>query len=161
MASFVLVLTLGTLGERQDATNGAWRSPFLTEMAKALPTNALLGGWNSKSLLGGGAEAVGLASVLFCLAVFADNACLGAVNASFFQVSRALTLPFVVFMGAVGARALPPRDVLLPCALCVAGFSLGVHSQTPEAFADGTSMGVMASLLTAAYTLLLARAGRR
>lgn len=60
---------------------------------------------------------------------------------------------------AVAARALPPRDVVLPCALCVAGFSLGVHSQTPEAFADGTSMGVMASLLTAAYTLLLARAG--
>lgn len=58
MASFVLVLTLGTLGERQDTVNGAWRNPFLTEMAKALPTNALLGGWNSKSLLGGGAEAV-------------------------------------------------------------------------------------------------------
>lgn len=101
----------------------------------------------------------GLASVLFCLAVFADNACLGIVNASFFQVARALTLPFVTFMGAVGARALPPRDLLLPCVLCVVGFSLGVHSQTPEAFADGTSMGVMASLLTAAYTRLLARAG--
>lgn len=96
---------------------------------------------------------------MFCLAVFADNACLGVVNASFFQVARALTLPFVTFMGAVGARALPPRDLLLPCVLCLVGFSLGVHSQTPEAFADGTSMGVMASLLTAAYTRLLARAG--
>ncbi|CAM9979559.1 unnamed protein product, partial [Hapterophycus canaliculatus] len=156
-----LVLSLGTLGERQDSRKGAWRSGVLTEMARALPTNALLGGWNSKSLLGGGAEAVGLASVLFCLAVFADNACLGVVNASFFQVARALTLPFVTFMGAVGARTLPPRDLLLPCVLCLAGFSLGVHSQTPEAFADGTSMGVMASLLTAAYTRLLARAEPR
>lgn len=60
---------------------------------------------------------------------------------------------------AVGARTLPRRDLLLPCVLCLVGFSLGVHSQTPEAFADGTSMGVMASLLTAAYTRLLARAG--
>eukprot|EP00752_Nemacystus_decipiens_P009452 g8451.t1 len=161
LASFILVLTLGTLGERQDSKKGAWRSGLLTEMARALPTNPLLGGWNSKSLLGGGAEAVGLASVFFCLAVFADNACLGVVNASFFQVARALTLPLVTFMGAVGARALPPRDLLLPCVLCVAGFSLGVHSQTPEAFADGTSMGVMASLLTAAYTRLLARAEPR
>lgn len=41
----------------------------------------------------------GLASVLFSLAVFADNACLGVVNASFFQVARALTLPFVTVMG--------------------------------------------------------------
>ncbi|CAM9739216.1 unnamed protein product [Ectocarpus fasciculatus] len=157
----MLVLSLGTLGDRQDSKKGAWRSGLLTEMARALPPNALLGGWNSKSLLGGGAEAVGLASVLFSLAVFADNACLGVVNASFFQVARALTLPFVTVMGAVGSRALPPRDLLLPCVLCLAGFSLGVQSQTPEAFADGTSMGVMASLLTAAYTRLLARAEPR
>lgn len=61
---------------------------------------------------------------------------------------------------AVSARNLPPRDLLLPCLLCIVGFALGVHSQTPEAFADGTSMGVMASLLTAAYTTLLARAGQ-
>lgn len=58
LASFILVLSLGTLGERQDAIKGAWRSGLLTEMSRALPTNALLGGWNSKSLLGGGAEAV-------------------------------------------------------------------------------------------------------
>ncbi|CAM9276107.1 unnamed protein product [Pylaiella littoralis] len=161
LASFILVLSLGTLGELQDSKSGTWRSGLLTEMARALPPNALLGGWNSKSLLGGGAEAVGLASVLFCLAVFADNACLGAVNASFFQVARAITLPFVTFMGAVGIRSLPPRDLLLPCLLCVVGFSLGVQSQTPAAFADGTSMGVMASLLTAAYTRLLARAEPR
>ncbi|CAB1110194.1 unnamed protein product [Ectocarpus sp. CCAP 1310/34] len=161
LVSFMLVLSLGTLGDRQDSRKGAWRSGLLTEMARALPPNALLGGWNSKSLLGGGAEAVGLASVLFSLAVFADNACLGVVNASFFQVARALTLPFVTVMGAVGSRALPPRDLLLPCVLCVVGFSLGVQSQTPEAFADGTSMGVMASLLTAAYTRLLARAEPR
>ncbi|CAM9700735.1 unnamed protein product [Ectocarpus sp. 4 AP-2014] len=161
LVSFMLVLSLGTLGDRQDSRKGAWRSGLLTEMARALPPNALLGGWNSKSLLGGGAEAVGLASVLFSLAVFADNACLGVVNASFFQVARALTLPFVTVMGAVGSRALPPRDLLLPCVLCLVGFFLGVHSQTPEAFADGTSMGVMASLLTAAYTRLLARAEPR
>ncbi|CAN0471876.1 unnamed protein product, partial [Ectocarpus sp. 12 AP-2014] len=161
LVSFMLVLSLGTLGDRQDSRKGAWRSGLLTEMARALPPNALLGGWNSKSLLGGGAEAVGLASVLFSLAVFADNACLGVVNASFFQVARALTLPFVTIMGAVGSRALPPRDLLLPCVLCLVGFFLGVQSQTPEAFADGTSMGVMASLLTAAYTRLLARAEPR
>lgn len=52
------MLSLGTLGERQDSRKGAWRSGLLTEMARALPTNPLLGGWNSKSLLGGGAEAV-------------------------------------------------------------------------------------------------------
>ncbi|CAN0300725.1 unnamed protein product [Ectocarpus sp. 12 AP-2014] len=161
LVSFMLVLSLGTLGDRQDSRKGARRSGLLTEMARALPPNALLGGWNSKSLLGGGAEAVGLASVLFSLAVFADNACLGVVNASFFQVARALTLPFVTIMGAVGSRALPPRDLLLPCVLCLVGFFLGVQSQTPEAFADGTSMGVMASLLTAAYTRLLARAEPR
>lgn len=58
VASFIMVLSLGTLGERQDAAKGACRSRLLTEMARALPTNALLGGWNSKTLLGGGAGAV-------------------------------------------------------------------------------------------------------
>ena len=52
------MLALGTLGERQEKTKGPWRSPLLTEMSKALPTNALLGGWNSESLLGGSAGAV-------------------------------------------------------------------------------------------------------
>lgn len=68
LVSFMLVLSLGTLGDRQDSRKGAWRSGLLTEMARALPPNALLGGWNSKSLLGGGAEAV--VSAITCFICF-------------------------------------------------------------------------------------------
>lgn len=161
VTSWFLVLCLGTLGEGLNPSKSVWHPRLLAELARALPTNALLGGWNSRTLLGGGAASVGVASVLFSLAVFSDNACLGVVNASFFQVARALTLPLVTCVGSLSTGALPQRDLLLPCSLCVLGFLLGVHSQTAEAFTDGTSLGVLASLLTAAYTWLLARAEPR
>lgn len=58
VTSWMLVLCLGTLGERLEAKNSRQYPGLLAELARALPANALLGGWNSKTLLGGGAGAV-------------------------------------------------------------------------------------------------------
>ncbi|CAM9707839.1 unnamed protein product, partial [Discosporangium mesarthrocarpum] len=135
----------------------AYAPRFPLEVLRAIPPGvSLVDGWNAQSLQGAGA--VVMASLLFSGAVFLDNACLMVVNTSFFQVARGLTLPLVTLLGPCVTKRQPPLDLLLPCLLCVLGFALGAKSQPPELWA-GTAVGVLSSILTAAYTLLLAQSG--
>ncbi|ORY49895.1 hypothetical protein BCR33DRAFT_753051 [Rhizoclosmatium globosum] len=86
-----------------------------------------------------------------------NTLCLQYVDASFYQVARALVLPFTVILSRVCLKQTISASVLFSCVLVFFGFLLGTVFEGPAIVVSvlGTTLGVASSVSTAVHAIVI------
>ncbi|KAJ3294976.1 hypothetical protein HDU79_010049 [Rhizoclosmatium sp. JEL0117] len=86
-----------------------------------------------------------------------NTLCLQYVDASFYQVARALVLPFTVILSRVCLKQTISASVLSSCVLVFFGFLLGTVFEGPAIVVSvlGTTLGVASSVSTAVHAIVI------
>ncbi|RHZ69016.1 hypothetical protein Glove_291g41 [Diversispora epigaea] len=84
-----------------------------------------------------------------------NTLCLQYVDASFYQVARALVLPFTVLFSFIFLKQKSSELVLLACLIVCIGFIVGVSSERLTVTMLGTLFGVLSSISTALHAIVI------
>ncbi|CAG8600145.1 2869_t:CDS:2 [Diversispora eburnea] len=84
-----------------------------------------------------------------------NTLCLQYVDASFYQVARALVLPFTVLFSYIFLKQKSSEMILLACLIVCIGFIVGVSSERLTVTMLGTLFGVLSSVSTALHAIVI------
>jgi len=84
-----------------------------------------------------------------------NTVCLQYVDASFYQVARALVLPFTVLFSYIFLKQKSSAMILLSCSIVCMGFLIGVSSERLTISMVGILFGVLSSVSTALHSVVI------
>ncbi|RIA96487.1 triose-phosphate transporter family-domain-containing protein [Glomus cerebriforme] len=93
--------------------------------------------------------------VINVLGLSFNTVCLQYVDASFYQVARALVLPFTVMFSFVFLNQKSSYKILLACLVVCIGFFVGVSSERLTISVVGIIFGICSSISTALHAIVI------
>ncbi|CAG8470008.1 7380_t:CDS:2 [Acaulospora colombiana] len=84
-----------------------------------------------------------------------NTICLQYVDASFYQVARALVLPFTVLFSYIFIKQKSSAMILLSCFIVCAGFVVGISSERLTVSLAGIIFGIFSSVSTALHAVVI------
>ncbi|CAG8553592.1 6767_t:CDS:2 [Funneliformis caledonium] len=84
-----------------------------------------------------------------------NTICLQYVDASFYQVARALVLPFTVLFSFMFLKQKTSHKILLACLVVCIGFFVGVSSERLSISFVGITFGICSSISTALHAIVI------